>query len=64
MQFIGIGRDRDTEEETRYELKVHKKDVTCLYKDIYGVYICVTGGKMMKVDHTLQYVRDEMALWE
>jgi len=63
MQFIGIGRDRDTDEETRYELRVQKRDITCLYKDRYGVYVCTVGSKMMKVDHTLEELQKEMSLW-
>ena len=60
MKFIGIGRDKESGEETRYELRVQKKDISCLYKDRYGVYICTTGSKMMKVEHTLKELEKEM----
>ena len=62
MEFTGIGRDKDSGDENRYELRVKKEDVTCLYMDRYGIYICTIGGKMMKVDHTVHYLREELGL--
>ena len=60
MQFIGLSKDRETDEIIRYELRIHIQDVACLYKDMFGVYICTKQSKMMKVDHTLKYLREEL----
>ena len=62
MQFIGLSVDKETDEVVRYELRVRDEDVSCLYKDRYGVYICTKQGKMMKVDHTVAYLREELCL--
>lgn len=62
MQFIGLKKDKETDEIVRYELKLHKQDITCIYKDKYGVYLCTNQGKMMKVDHTVNYLKGELQL--
>lgn len=62
MMFIGLSKDKETEEVTRYELKLHKQDITCIYKDKYGVYLCTNLGKMIKVDHTVDYLKEELRL--
>ena len=62
MQFIGLSKDRDTEEITQYELRLYKQDISCIYMDRYGVYLCTKQGKMMKVDHTVEYLEEELGL--
>ncbi len=62
MQFIGLSKDKETDEITKYELRLHEQDIACLYKDRYGVYICTVGGKMMKVDHSLKELQEELQL--
>lgn len=62
MQFIGLRKDRDTDEIIQYELRVYKHDVSCLYKDRYGVYLCTHGGRMYKVDHDMKYMQQELQL--
>jgi DNA polymerase elongation subunit (family B) len=42
-----------------YELKLYKHDVSCLYKDKYGVYVTTHGGRLYKVKHTLEELEVE-----
>jgi len=60
VTFVGVRKDKDTEEIIKYELKLRKEDVSCIYKDRYGVYLCTFQGRMYKVDHTEQYLREEL----
>ena len=62
MQFIGLRKDKDTGEIIKYELKLYRQDVSCLYKDRYGVYICTKDSRMYKVEHTMEELRDEIGL--
>ena len=62
MTFIGLRKDKDTEEIIQYELRLYAQDVSCLYKDRYGVYICTRQGRMYKVDHDVAYLREEIGI--
>lgn len=62
MKFVGIRKDKETEELVKYELNIYKQDVSCLYKDRYGVYICTLSGRMYKVDHSLSELKEELCL--
>ena len=62
MKFVGLRKDRETDEIIRYELKLYRKDVTCIYRDRYGVYVCTQQGKMYKVEHDLKEVKEEVGL--
>lgn len=62
MKLIGLRKDKETGDIIRYELKINKKDVACLYKDIYAVYVCTLQGYMRKVDHDLKYIEGELGL--
>ncbi len=62
MRFIGLRKDRETEEIIRYELRLHQQIISCLYKDRYGIYICTRDGKMYKVDHTMEELREEICI--
>jgi hypothetical protein len=65
MQFIGLSRGRDIEgndEVGKYELRLNEQEISCIYKDRYGIYLCTRQGKMMKVDHTVAYLREELGI--
>ena len=62
MQFIGLRKDKETEEIIRYELRLYRQDISCLYKDRYGLYVCTHQGRMYKVDHDMKYLREEIGL--
>ena len=62
MQFIGLSKDKETSEVVRYELRLYAQDISCIYKDRYGVYLCTSQGKMMMVDHTVDYLKEELGL--
>lgn len=62
MQFIGLRKDKDTKEIIKYELKLYKQNINCIYKDKYGVYICTHGSHMYKVDHSIDYIIKEFNL--
>jgi hypothetical protein len=62
MQFIGLRLDKETDEVIKYELNVHEESISCLYRDRYGVYICTTQGRMFKVEHTLDELKEEVGL--
>lgn len=62
MKFVGVRKDKQTEELVKYELNIYKQDISCLYKDRYGVYICTLGGRMYKVDHSLSELKEELCL--
>jgi len=62
MIFEGLRKDRDTEEIIKYELRLNREFISCLYTDRYGNYICTLQGKMYKVDHTIEYLKEEIGL--
>jgi len=62
MRFVGLRKDKETEEIIQYELKVNTQEINCIYQDRYGVYICTQQGRMYKVDHNLAYVTEELGL--
>lgn len=53
MLLVGIRKDKDTEEIIKYELRLKRENVNCLYRDRYGVYVCTHQGVMYKVDYKL-----------
>jgi len=59
MILTGLRKEKETEEIIEYELKLYKHDVSCLYKDKYGVYVTTHGGRLYKVKHTLEELEVE-----
>lgn len=57
ISLIVINKDRDTQEESYFELKINKENIACLYKDRYGVAITTCQGKFYRVKHSLQELR-------
>jgi hypothetical protein len=57
MKFIGLRKqlnEKTGEDEIiEYELSLKENNITCYYKDRYGVYVCSSQGKMYKVKHSL-----------
>jgi hypothetical protein len=62
MKLVGLRKDKDTDEIIEYELNVNTHNVTCLYKDKYGCYICLSNGRMLKVKHDLKTLREVFEL--
>ena len=60
MKFIGIKEDRDTGEIEYNELNFSRQQITCFYKDRYGVYICTNNGRMFKVHHTIDELTEKL----
>jgi hypothetical protein len=59
MKFVGLRKDEE-EKIIEYELKLYKHDISCLYKDRYGVYVATFSGKLYKVKHTLEELNNEL----
>lgn len=47
-------KDRITKEEIVIAEEVRRKDLQCIYKDQYGVFLSMRSGMLIKVDHTLR----------
>jgi nitrogenase molybdenum-iron protein alpha/beta subunit len=60
MILTGLRKEKETEEIIEYELKLYRHEVSCLYKDRYGVYVATYGGKLYKVKHTLEELEMEL----
>lgn len=64
MLFKGLRKDKETGDIVAYELKLRRDDISCLYKDQYGVYICTYQGRIYKVDHELKLLEKEVESYE
>jgi hypothetical protein len=62
MQLIGLRKDKDTDEIIRYELNIKRRDIACLYKDRYGVYVYTHFGRLYKVEHSLSSLEKLLCL--
>ena len=60
MKLTGLRKEKETEEIIEYELKLYKHEVSCLYKDRYGVYVATYSGKLYKVKHTMEELEAEL----
>ena len=60
MRLTAIRKDKETEKYIEYELKLYKHEVSCLYKDRYGVYVATYGGRLYKVNHTIEELEAEL----
>lgn len=60
MRLTGLRKEKETEEIIEYELKLYRHEVSCLYKDRYGVYVATYSGKLYKVKHTLEELELEL----
>jgi len=60
MNFIGLRKDKETQEVVEYDLKLYRQDISCFYQDRYGVYVCTKQGKMLMVNHTMRELREEL----
>lgn len=60
MKLTGLRKEKETDEIVEYELKLYRHEVSCLYKDRYGVYVATYSGKLYKVKHTLEEVQAEL----
>lgn len=58
VSLIVIKKNRDTQEEDYFELRINTKDIACLYKDQYGVAITTREGKFYRVKHTLKELEE------
>jgi hypothetical protein len=59
MKFIGLRKDEEGN-IVEYELKLYRKDITCLYQDRNGIYVCTQQGKMYKVNHDMPFVKEQV----
>ncbi len=57
-------RDRDSEDNDFIEKnrEIYKSDVSCLYKDQYGVYIYLKNGVCVRIKHSLEEVQGLLEL--
>lgn len=60
MKLTGLRKEKETEEIIEYELRLYKHEVSCLYKDRYGVYVATYSGKLYKVKHTMEELEAEL----
>jgi hypothetical protein len=60
MKLTGLRKEKETEEVIEYELKLYKHEISCLYKDRYGIYVATYSGKLYKVKHTLEELELEL----
>ena len=60
MKLTGLRKEKETDEIIEYELKLYRHEVSCLYKDKYGVYVATHSGKLYKVKHTLEELELEL----
>lgn len=62
MNFIGLRKDKETEEIIRYELNIYEEDISCLYKDRYGVYVCTKQGRVYKVESSIDDLQNKIGI--
>jgi hypothetical protein len=56
-----IVKNRHTGEERAFIDEIDTKDVQCLYKDKFGVYLSLTSGYLIKVeDVTLSELQNQL----
>lgn len=49
-----VFKNKETQQEETAELRLHKEDIACLYRDQYGTYVTTNSGKTYKVTQTIQ----------
>ena len=58
IKFKGLRVDKETKELIKYDLELDRACVSCYYQDRYGTYVCTTYGRMYKVEHHIDDLRE------
>ena len=54
-----IGRNKETQEEEIFELRVDNEEVACLYKDRNSVAVSTRQGKVFRVTQTMEELQEQ-----
>lgn len=59
MMVNVIGKNKETQEEEIFELRIDNDDIACLYKDRNGVAVSTRQGKIFRVTQTMEQLQQQ-----
>lgn len=62
MNLNVIGKNRETQEQEIFQLRIDNSRIACLYKDKYGVVVTTGQGKSYRVTQTLEELEEQLWL--
>ena len=60
MKLSVMGRNKETQEEEIFELKLENEEIACLYKDRYGIAVSTRQGKVFRVTQTIEELQEQL----
>ena len=60
MRLNVIGKNKETQEEEVFELRLENEEIACLYKDRNGVAVSTKQGKVFRVVQTFEEIQEQL----
>ena len=60
MKLNVMGRNKETQKEEIFELKLENEEIACLYKDRHGIAVSTRQGKVFRVTQTMEELQEQL----
>jgi len=60
MKLHVIGKNKETQEEEVFELRLEEDEIACLYKDRNGIAVSTRQGKVFRVTQTFEEIQEQL----